>query len=107
MIRHLMSRLREDVLLMGLLAAALPLLVIAPASPLAVGTLVDWDTIAALAGLMVLSRGLEDSGALREGGRRMLLRVHCERRLAVVLVLFSAALARWSPTMLRCSSSCR
>jgi len=55
--------------------------------------LIHWNTLAALAGLMVLSRGLEDSGYLFSVGRWLLDRVHGARTLGIVLVLFSAALS--------------
>jgi Na+/H+ antiporter NhaD/arsenite permease-like protein len=91
--RRLLSRLGEDALLLALILALLPLLVLAPVTPEELPGLVDWNTIAALAGLMMLSRGLEDSGYLAEMGRRLLHRMHGERRLAAALVTFSAALA--------------
>nr|WP_307718940.1 SLC13 family permease [Halomonas desiderata] len=91
--RLLLSRLRQELLLLGLLAA-LPLLLLAlPEQAGNLHHLVHWDTLAALAGLMVLSRGLEESGALTRVGRRLLARVDTERYLALVLIVLSAALA--------------
>jgi len=55
--------------------------------------LVDWKTMGALAGLMVLSRSLEDSGYLGLAGRYILTRVGTERWLAAFLVVFAAALS--------------
>lgn len=93
LLRHLLSRVAEDRLLVVLLVAAVPLLLAQPEAVHSLHHLVDWKTIGALAGLLVLSRGLEDSGYLALAGRRLLTRVHGERTLAVALVLFSAALA--------------
>ncbi len=93
MFRHLLSRIAEDMLFLALALAALPLLLFAPWPAEGLASLIDWHTLAALAGLMVLSRGLEDSGALAHAGRWMLARVRGERTLAVVLVLFSALLS--------------
>ncbi len=93
LLRHLLSRFAEDRLLVVLLIAALPLVLVQPDAVQTVHRLVDWKTIGALAGLLVLSRGLEDSGYLALAGRRLLPRVHGERTLAAALVLFSAALA--------------
>jgi Na+/H+ antiporter NhaD/arsenite permease-like protein len=90
LLRHMLSRLSEDMLLLVLLAALPPLLWLAPEPALAQ---VDWPTIAALAGLLVLSRGLEDSGYLAHAGRWLLGRVRGERLLAALLVLFAAALS--------------
>jgi len=89
----LTSRLREEKLLLGLLLAAPPLWVASQLPAAALPTLVDWSTIAALAGLMILSRALEDSGYLSRAGRWVLLQLSGERSLAVFLVLFAAALS--------------
>ena len=53
----------------------------------------DWKTVGALAGLMVLSRGLEVSGYLNLAGHWLLQRVQGERLLAIWLILFSAGLS--------------
>jgi di/tricarboxylate transporter len=55
--------------------------------------LVDWHTIALLAGLLILTRGLEESGALHGLARAVLGRVRTERSLALVLVLVAAGLS--------------
>lgn len=83
----------EDRLLLVLLVALLPLLWFSPEPNWALHQLVDWKTLCALAGLMVLSRGLELSGYLGLAGYWLLLRVHGQRSLAVCLVLFSAGLS--------------
>lgn len=92
-LRHLLSRISEDALLVALLVALPPLLWLAPQPPGGLHALVEWNTIAALAGLLVLSRGLEDSGHLAWAGRWLLVHVHGERTLAALLVLFAAALS--------------
>jgi Na+/H+ antiporter NhaD/arsenite permease-like protein len=78
------------VVLLGLLPA---LLWAVPTPPRALSGLVDWKTVAALAGLMVLSRGLELSGLIDHLGRLILLRLGSERALAMVLVVFAALLS--------------
>lgn len=88
-----MKRLFQDRLLLLLLALLLPLWVLAQPSLITLPTLVAWDTIAALAALMVLSQGLSESGFLARAGRALMTRIHSERGLAAALVLFSAALA--------------
>jgi len=91
------NALREEWLL-AILLGALPILVAATPGELpavlahAVG-LIHWETLAALTGLMVLSRGLEDSGYLYAAGRWLLTRLHSERTLALLLVLFAALLS--------------
>ena len=91
--RLFLTRFAEDRLLLVLLAGLAALLLLAPQRALDLPALVDWRTIAALAGLLVLSRGIEDSGLLARAGRVLLARLRGERRLAAALILFSAALS--------------
>jgi Na+/H+ antiporter NhaD/arsenite permease-like protein len=84
---------RDHAVLLLLLIAALGLLGYQrPALPELVAR-VDWPTLAALAGLLMLARGIEQSGALRLGAVRLLQRVTDQQRLALLLVGLSAALA--------------
>jgi len=85
--------LREEWLLATLMAAFPVMLLLAPMGPAGLAALVDWKTIAALAGLMALSRGLEISGALDRAGRALVTRLRSERGLACALIVFSAALS--------------
>ncbi|MCH8503310.1 MAG: transporter, partial [Ectothiorhodospiraceae bacterium] len=89
----MVRRVAGDRLLLILLACLPPLLLLMPDHIPAIPGLVHWKTIGALAGLMVLSRGREDSGYLYRAGHWLLIRARGERRLAAVLVLFSAGLA--------------
>ncbi|TVP56781.1 MAG: transporter [Halomonadaceae bacterium] len=91
--RHALSRLSEDLLLTILLVALIPLLWLTEEPTWALHQLVDWKTVGALAGLMVLSRGLEVSGYLTLAGQWLLQRIHSERRLAISLILFSGGLS--------------
>ncbi|SDL80026.1 transporter, YbiR family [Franzmannia pantelleriensis] len=93
MFRHALSRVVQDVLFMVLLAALVPLWWLSPDAGWALYERVDWKTVGALAGLMVLSRGLEVSGYLSLAGSWLLKRVRGERLLAVYLILFSAGLS--------------
>ena len=54
---------------------------------------VDWPTIAALAGLLLLTTGLEECGFLQRSAFELVTRMHTERQLALFLVLASALLA--------------
>ncbi|AYZ66854.1 citrate transporter [Burkholderia multivorans] len=56
---------------------------------------VDWQTVATLAGLLMLTKALELSGCLMWLAHRIVHHVHSERSLAMLLVGFSAALAMW------------
>ncbi len=89
----LAARLLSDRLLLLLLLLVAPLTLWLAVPMMALPGLVHWPTLAALAGLMVLSRGLEDSACLDRAGCWLLARVRGERRLAACLVLFSTLLA--------------
>ena len=91
---RLISRWLRDEWLLVLLLALLPFLLWqVPADPAMLATLVDWKTIGALAGLMVLSRGLELSGLIDRLGRAIVARLRNERTLAAALVVFAAVLS--------------
>lgn len=89
--------LRTEWLLVVLLAALPVLLLLAPTGtvrgPAGLAALVDWKTVGALAGLMVLSRGLEISGLIDRAGRALLGRLRSERGLAAAMVVFAAVLS--------------
>ncbi|WP_428310725.1 SLC13 family permease [Hydrocarboniphaga sp.] len=92
--RKTLSRvLRDDWLLLTLAVAAILLLALRPQPPLAVARLIDWQTIAALAGLLMLTKGIESSGALQALARRVLERVTRLRALALMLTALAAALS--------------
>jgi Na+/H+ antiporter NhaD/arsenite permease-like protein len=55
--------------------------------------LVDWPTIETLAGLLLLTAGIEASGSLHRLAARITQRVHDERSLALFLAAASAVLA--------------
>ncbi|TCW81095.1 citrate transporter [Burkholderia sp. SRS-46] len=56
---------------------------------------VDWQTVATLAGLLMLTKALELSGCLMWLAHRIVHHVHSERALALLLVVFAAALSMW------------
>lgn len=93
LLRFVCSRLTEDLLLLALVLGFALLAVCTPVAWQQLPELVDWHTIAILAGLMVLSRGLEDSGALVRSGHWLLGQMHTERHLALAMVLFAALLS--------------
>jgi Na+/H+ antiporter NhaD/arsenite permease-like protein len=55
--------------------------------------LVDWRTVGALCGLLILTKGIELSGILQRTASRLLSQVRDMRRLALLLVTFSAGLS--------------
>ena len=92
-LRYLLSRVSEDYLLLVLLLLLPLLLWLQPTQLLGLAVFIDWHTVAALAGLMLLSRALEDSGYLARFAAWLLTRCHSERQLALLLVLFAALLS--------------
>lgn len=90
---RLAGALRRDPTL-TLLLVALGLLAAVSDMPLALyPTLVDWATMAALTGLLVLTKGVEASGGLQRLGGWLTGRLATERRAALCLVLAAAALS--------------
>lgn len=57
--------------------------------------LVDWHTVNAITGLLILAKMLEMSGYLDVAARRVLEQARSERQLALGLVLFSAVISAW------------
>lgn len=93
LIRRLLSRLSEELLLLLLLLMLPVLLWWVPNSPVMLMQLVSWPTLAALTALMLLSRGLEESGYLARFASWLLRQEHSQRQLATVLVIFGAMLS--------------
>ncbi|HSN00541.1 MAG TPA: SLC13 family permease [Rudaea sp.] len=85
--------LRDDYLLWTLVAAMLVFSLWHPTGVAGYPRLVDWPTLATLAGLLLLTAGIETSGALHHAARRVLEHIHDERRLALFLIGASALLA--------------
>ena len=90
---RLLYALRRDWLLLILLAAFPVLFLLSPPGLSDLLHLVDWKTVCALAGLMVLSRGLEVSGLMDRFARWLLARLNGLRGLAVAMIALAAALS--------------
>ncbi|CAM3757221.1 SLC13 family permease [Roseateles saccharophilus] len=91
--RRLLRSLREDRFFLILLAALVLLSAMAPARIAGYAVLVDWPTIAALTGLLALTKGLELSGALNRLGHAMVDAMATERAAALSLVSAAALLS--------------
>ncbi|QSI76993.1 SLC13 family permease [Niveibacterium microcysteis] len=87
------ARLRQDELLLILLLLCVGFTLLHPSAVTSYPQLVDWPTIAALAGLLLLTTGLEESGFLQHAAFHVVTRMHTERHLALLLVGVSALLA--------------
>ncbi len=84
---------RQDYLLHVLLVVCAALTLLRPAAVATFPTLVDWPTIAALTGLLVLTKGVEVSGFFHRLGFHLITLEHTERKLAFFLVASSALLS--------------
>ncbi|MEO7952483.1 MAG: hypothetical protein ABIR35_00090 [Polaromonas sp.] len=67
-LNHIAAGLLKDPLLLLLMAALGVLTAVNPGKIATYPSLVDWPTIAALTGLLVLTKGLEASGSLHRLG---------------------------------------
>ena len=88
-----LQALRKDYFFWALLALLGLLTATKPQQFLIYHTLVDWPTIAALTGLLVLTKGVELSGYLHHLGKHLILRMPTDRALAMFLVLTAALLS--------------
>ncbi len=88
-----MRSLRADTFFLILLAALIALSIADPSRIRRYPALVDWPTIAALTGLLVLTKGLEVSGAMHWLGRRLIGLMATERAAALWLVTAAALLS--------------
>ena len=85
--------LKQDKLFWVLVAVLVALAATQPQKIASYPGLVDWPTIAALAGLLVLTQAVEASGALARLGRWMIGRMSSERVAALWLVSAAALLS--------------
>lgn len=83
----------RDPVLWALVAVFVILSTAAPARIPHYPQLIDWNTVMALAGLLILARGIEISGYLQYIARMLIARLHTQRMLAAFLVTISALLA--------------
>ena len=92
-LRAVLHGLRRDGFFLILLAGLVLLSVIAPGRIASYPTLVDWPTIAALTGLLVLTKGLEISGSMHRLGHWLIGLMATERATALCLVMAAALLS--------------
>lgn len=90
---RVLSGLRGDRFFQILLAGLLVLAFVSPAPLTSYPSLVDGATLAALTGLLLLTKGLELSGVLHRLGRRLVEAMPSERAVALSLVLAAAGLS--------------
>ncbi len=88
-----LAALKQDRFFWILLMVLVGLAVAQPHRIAAYPSLVDWKTIAALTGLLVLTQAVESSGALARLGRGLVARISSERVAAMWLVSAAALLS--------------
>ena len=89
----LLDSLRKDTFFLILAAGLIVLGISKPGKIPSYPALVDWPTIAALTGLLLLTKGLETSGLMLRLGKKMVGLMATERATAVFLVLTAALLS--------------
>ena len=85
----------RDRMLHVLLVVAIALSILSPHPFADYPAWVDWHTIATLAGMLLLTMGIEVSGYLEHLGRIIINRLQQERVLAIFLVTASTVLGRF------------
>ncbi len=83
----------RDPVLCILIAVLVVLSAVAPGRIPHYPQLIDWNTVMALAGLLILARGIEISGYLQRIAQMLIARLHTQRLLAGFLIAVSAMLA--------------
>ncbi|TDQ89836.1 YbiR family transporter [Paraburkholderia silvatlantica] len=76
-----------------LVVAFVALQIYAPRPIASLPALVDWQTVMTLAGLLILTKGIEYSGLLTWLAHKLVHHIHSERGLALLLVALAAALS--------------
>lgn len=89
----LLQALRKDYFLWCLFGLLIVLVITGRGRITSYAELVDWSTIAALTGLLILTKGVEVSGYLHHFGIRLALLMPTERALALSLVIAAALLS--------------
>lgn len=92
-LRVTFERVRGDPVLLVLLVAFVVLQLMRPVSAATLLARIDRHTILTLAGLLMLTRAIDQSGFLDWLAQRLLRAFRTERRLALLMVTFAAALS--------------
>ena len=91
--RHALAYIRANWLICILLSAAVALTAIEPKAPSVLLRLVDWPTIGALTGLLMITKAIELSGVLQHVAKHVTAHVAGQRQLALMLIALSGGLA--------------
>lgn len=89
----LITIIKKDYLLLILLLVLICLIFFIPENLRRFHTLVEWNTIAALAGLLIVATGVKESGYLNNVALKIIAKAPTERSLALILVTMAALLS--------------
>lgn len=93
MLRRLLGLATKEPVLSVLVVALIALQLFHPKPWAALPTLIDWQTVLTLAGLLILTKAVEWSGFLMWLAHRVVHHIHSERALACLLIGLAAALS--------------
>src|SRR5579884_3645471 len=85
--------IRDDYFLLLFLLILILLTIAVPSNPSRYYEFVEWKTIAALTGLLVITTGIKESGYLHNTALKILSKVRSERYLALLLAVMSVGLS--------------
>ena len=91
--RSVIAFIKREAVLIILLVALIALQLIHPQPLRSLAGMIDRETMLTLFGLLVLTKVIEQTGAMDWAAHRLLRRVHTERGLALALVVFAALLS--------------
>ncbi|WP_118183760.1 SLC13 family permease [Paraburkholderia phosphatilytica] len=92
-IRSIAALAAKEPVLSVLVVALIALQIFHPKPWRSLPSLVDWQTVMTLAGLLILTKAVESSGFLMWMAHRVVHRIHSVRALAYLLVALAAALS--------------
>jgi len=88
-----MEIVKREAIVLPLIILLITLSILIPHRAKEYLSFIDWRTIAALTGLLVVATGMKESGFFNAASRRILLRLRSRRKLAISLILLSAFLS--------------
>jgi len=91
--RILIEFVKKEVVLFIFLFLLATVAILYPYEIINYPSFVDWRTIIALTGLLIITTGLKESGYFSVFSRKVLKRLKSERSLSIFLILFSVLLS--------------
>ena len=91
--RRLLEFVKSEIILAIFLLLFAILVILYPYKIVNYSSYIDWRTIIALTGLLIITTGLKESGFFYVFARKLLKRLKNEKNLSIFLILFSVALS--------------